>query len=151
MGGFSDGERALADAILADPEAFLDNGSKQLTARAHVSKSTVYRLCEKLDCPGLADLRVRVASALADFRRESAGVDVNFPVRAGQNGAQVIEAIQTDLAQTLASTANVLDPAALDRAAELVRGAERVKVLATAGNVAFAQTSASRWPRWGGR
>lgn len=86
--GFSDGERALADAILADPEAFLDNGSKQLTARAHVSKSTVYRLCEKLDCPGLADLRVRVASALADFRRASAGVDVNFPVRAGQNGAR---------------------------------------------------------------
>lgn len=137
--GFSDGERALADAILADPEAFLDNGSKQLAARAHVSKSTVYRLCEKLDCPGLADLRVRVASALADFRRESAGVDVNFPVRAGQNGAQVIEAIEKDLAQTLASTANVLDPAALDRAAELVRGAEHVTVLATAGNVAFAQ------------
>ena len=33
----------------------------------------------------------------------------------------------------------MLDPAALDRAAELVRGAERVTVLATAGNVAFAQ------------
>lgn len=137
--GFSEGERSLADAILADPEAFLGDGSKQLVARAHVSKSTVYRLCEKLGCPGLADLRVRVASALADYRRESAGVDVNFPVRAGQGGAQVIEAIEKDLAQTLAATVNVLDPSALDRAAELVRGAGRVCVLATAGNVAFAQ------------
>lgn len=50
--GFSDGERALADAILADPEAFLGEGAKQLAARTHVSKSTVYRLCEKLGCSG---------------------------------------------------------------------------------------------------
>ena len=35
--GFSDGERALADVILADPEAFLADGSKQLVSRAHVS------------------------------------------------------------------------------------------------------------------
>ena len=34
---------------------------------------------------------------------------------------------------------NVLDPTALDRAAELVRSASHVDILATAGNVAFAQ------------
>ena len=137
--GFSAGERALADVILAGPEALLSDGSKQLAARAHVSKSTVYRLCEKLGCSGLSELRVRVASELEAYRSESPAVDANFPVRAGQTSAEVISGIEKDLAQTLAATANVLDPTALDRAAELVRSASHVDILATAGNVAFAQ------------
>lgn len=137
--GFSAGERALADAILASPDAFLSNGSKQLAASAHVSKSTVYRLCEKLGCSGLSELRVRVASELEAYRSERPAVDANFPVRADQTSAEVIAGIEKDLEQTLAATANVLDPAALDRAAELVGSASHVDILATAGNVAFAQ------------
>ena len=92
--GFSSGERALADVILASPDAFLSNGSKQLAARAHVSKSTVYRLCEKLGCSGLSELRVRVASELEAYRSESPAVDANFPVRAGQSSAEVISGIE---------------------------------------------------------
>lgn len=137
--GLSSGERALADVILASPDAFLAGGSKQLVARAHVSKSTVYRLCEKLGCSGLSELRARVASELEAYRSESPVVDANFPVRAGQTSAEVISGIEGDLAQTLAATANVLDPLALDRAAGLVLSAAHVDILATAGNVAFAQ------------
>ncbi len=137
--GLSDGERALAQVLLADPDRALGESAKQLARRAHVSQETVYRLCEKLGCSGLSDLRVRIASALPAFRGERAGVDVNFPVRAGQGGREVMGAIERDLAQTLAATANVLDPCELDRAAALVLSAGRVFVLATAGNVAFAQ------------
>lgn len=137
--GLSEGERALAEVLLADPERVLDEGAKQLARRAHVSQATVYRLCEKLGCSGLADLRVRVAASLPSFRGENAGVDVNFPVRAGQGGREVAAAISRDLAQTLAATENVLDPAALDRAAAVVLASERLVLLATAGNVAFAQ------------
>lgn len=137
--GLSSGERALADVILASPDVFLAGGSKQLVARAHVSKSTAYRLCEKLGCSGLSELRVRVASELEAYRGEAGAVDVNFPVRAGQGSAEVISGIEADLAQTLAATANVLDPSALDRASELVLSAAHVDILATAGNVAFAQ------------
>ncbi|WP_455138749.1 MurR/RpiR family transcriptional regulator [Thermophilibacter sp.] len=138
-GGLTEAERALADVILTDPARCLTDGAKQLAARALVSQATVYRLCEKLGCTGLADLRVRLAGALESFRHENAGVDVNFPVGPGQDGRAVIDGLARDLAQTLAATANVLDAAALDRAAELVLAAERVDVLATAGNVAFAQ------------
>lgn len=137
--GLSAGERALAEVLLADLDAFLADGTKQLAARAHVSKSTVYRLCEKLGCSGLADLKVRVAGAREGYELERAGMDANFPVSAGQGGADVIDRIERDLAQTLAATSNVLDPDALDRAAELVWSARSVDVFATAGNVAFAQ------------
>lgn len=135
----SEGERSLAEVLLADPELALGESAKQLARRAHVSQATVYRLCEKLGCGGLADLKVRIAAALPAFRGENAGVDVNFPVRAGQGGRQVVAGIERDLAQTLAATANVLDPDELDRAAALVLSARRVVVLATAGNAAFAQ------------
>lgn len=135
----TDAERALADVLLANPERCLSEGAKQLARRALVSQATVYRLCEKLGCSGLADLKVRLASSLDAYRHENAGIDVNFPVRAGQGGREVVDALAADLAQTLAATANVLDPAALDAAAALVRDAAQVDVLATAGNVAFAQ------------
>lgn len=137
--GLTESERSLADVILAGPERCLGEGAKQLARRASVSQATVYRLCEKLGCSGLADLRVRLARALEAYRHEDAGVDVNFPVRAGQDGRAVVDGLARDLAQTLAATANVLDAAALDRAAEIVLGARHVDVLATAGNVAFAQ------------
>lgn len=52
--GLSDGERALAQALLADPERALGESVKQLARRAHVSQATVYRLCEKLGCSGLS-------------------------------------------------------------------------------------------------
>lgn len=107
--GLSAGERALTEVLLADLDAFLADGTKQLAARAHVSKSTVYRLCEKLGCSGLADLKVRVAGAREGYELERAGVDANFPVSAGQGGADVIDRIERDLAQTLAATSNVLD------------------------------------------
>lgn len=50
--GLSDGERALAQALLADPERALGESAKQLARRAHVSQATVYRLCEKLGALG---------------------------------------------------------------------------------------------------
>lgn len=99
----SEGERSLAEVLLADPELALGESAKQLARRAHVSQATVYRLCEKLGCGGLADLKVRIAAALPAFRGENAGVDVNFPVRAGQGGRQVATGIERDLAQTLAA------------------------------------------------
>ena len=99
----SEGERSLAEVLLADPELALGESAKQLARRAHVSQATVYRLCEKLGCGGLADLKVRIAAALPAFRGENAGVDVNFPVRAGQGGRQVVAGIERDLAQTLAA------------------------------------------------
>lgn len=121
--GLTESERSLADVILAGPERCLGEGAKQLARRASVSQATVYRLCEKLGCSGLADLRVRLARALEAYRHEDAGVDVNFPVRAGQDGRAVVDGLARDLAQTLAATANVLDAVALDRAAEIVLGA----------------------------
>lgn len=138
--GLSAAERSLAEAILSNPDALLAEGAKQLARRASVSQTTVYRLCEKLGCSGLADLKVQVSGSLEAFRQEQAGVDVNFPVGPGQGGAQVIAGIERDFAQTLAATANVLDPKALDRAAGIVGAAERVILLATAGNSAFAQS-----------
>lgn len=138
--GLSAAERSLAEAILSNPDALLAEGAKQLARRASVSQATVYRLCEKLGCSGLADLKVQVSGSLEAFRQEQAGVDVNFPVGPGQGGAQVIAGIERDFAQTLAATANVLDPKALDRAAAIVGAAERVILLATAGNSAFAQS-----------
>lgn len=63
--GLTESERSLADVILAGPERCLGEGAKQLARRASVSQATVYRLCEKLGCSGLADLRVRLARALS--------------------------------------------------------------------------------------
>lgn len=135
----TEAERSLAAVVLADPERFLAEGAKQLARRALVSQATLYRLCEKLGCAGLAELKVQVSGSLEAWRREEAGVDADFPVVPGQGAAEVVASLERDLTQTLAATANVLDPVALERAAKLVCAAANIDVFATAGNAAFAQ------------
>lgn len=135
----TDAERVLADAILRDPERFLSENGKQVASRAAVSQATLYRLCEKLGCSGLADFKVQVAAALDDYRNAEGSVDVDFPVLPDQKAPEVMGNLAEDYRQTVAATRNVLDPAALAQAAALVAEASCVDVYATAGNSFFAQ------------
>lgn len=135
----TEAEQALAGVILASPDLFLAQNGKQLAARAAVSQATVYRLCEKLGCSGLADLKVQVSGALEGFRNEKGSVDVNFPVLPSQEPPEVMANLAEDYRQTIAATRNALDPTELKHAAELVAGAKRVTLYASAGNAGFAQ------------
>lgn len=131
-------EQAVAATILDDPERFLREGGKQLASRSYVSQATIYRLCSKLGCSGLSELKTRVSGALGTYRRENGSFDFNFPIKPNQSCAEVVRNMAEDYDQTLAATRNLLDVAELERCVEALRGAHVIDVYTSAGNVFFA-------------
>lgn len=61
--------RALADAALKDPERFIRDSSKELSARLDASEPTLIRFCQNLGYSGLSDFRIDLALAYAHDRR----------------------------------------------------------------------------------
>ena len=136
--GFTEQERAVALTILDDPEAFLRENGKQLARRSYTSQATLYRLCAKLGCAGLADLKMRVSGALESYRQEDGSFNFDFPILPDQTPAEIIRNLREDYAQTVIATQNLFDAAELERCVEALRGARQIDVYTSAGNVPFA-------------
>lgn len=58
-------ERKVADAVLAEPRAFLSATLAQAAAAAAVSEPTVIRFATAVGCGGFQDFKLRLAQALA--------------------------------------------------------------------------------------
>lgn len=137
--GFTEQERAVALAILDDPEAFLRENGKQLARRSFASQATLYRLCAKLGCSGLADLKMRVSGALDAYRQEDGSFNFDFPILPDQSPDEIAHNLREDYAQTVIATQNLFDAEELERCVMALDAAECVDVYASAGNVPFAQ------------
>ena len=137
--GFTEQERAVAFTILEDPEAFLRENGKQLARRSYTSQATLYRLCAKLDCTGLADLKLRVSGALESYRQEDGSFNFDFPILPDQSTADIVRSLREDYAQTVIATQNLFDAEELERCVAAMCAAEQIDVYTSAGNVPIAQ------------
>lgn len=138
--GFSEGERAVAASVLADPDAFVRAPAKSIASSCNVSQATVYRLCAKMGVSGIAELKAAVAADASEWRRlQAADVDVNFPVSEGATAADIVSALKGEFEATVANTAALVDPAELDRCAAAVCAATAIDVYATSSNLTLAQ------------
>lgn len=79
MEGMSEIEKGIADYILNHSEAVIHMTAKELAKMTYTSPSSVLRLCNKMDEKGFADFKMRLASELADMRREKLEIDTNQP------------------------------------------------------------------------
>ena len=138
--GFSEGERAVAAWILRDPDAFVRAPAKSVASSCNVSQATVYRLCAKMEVSGIAELKAAVAAGTAEWMRLRASeVDVNFPVCEGASTVQIVGALQSEYASTVASAAALMDPDEVDRCAEAICESSVVDVYTTAGHLFIAR------------
>lgn len=137
--GFTEQERAVALTILDDPEAFLRENGKQLARRSYVSQATLYRLCAKLGCSGLADLKMRVSGALDAYRQEDGSFNFDFPILPDQSPEEIVRNLREDYEQTVIATQNLFDAAELERCVAALSAAACIDVYASAGNVSFAE------------
>jgi RpiR family carbohydrate utilization transcriptional regulator len=117
----AEAERRLATYILRHPRLVLDSSITLVADRARVSEATVVRLCRRIGCRGYQDLRIRLAADLVVPPRQ-----LYQDIEATDDGPAVKQKVFALSARALEETLDVLDDAALERAAAAVAAARRV-------------------------
>lgn len=131
-------ERTVADFIINQPIKFLDMNIQQLAKACFVSRSTIYRLCDRLELNGLADLKVKVSGSLDAFL-STGDFDYDFPVAHNTNPVQVAHKIKEDYQRTMEATFGYFSEQRLKSAVNAMSRAKVVDIYTSAGHTSFAQ------------
>ena len=119
----SPAEDRVADRVLADPRAAAALTISELADEAHTSETTVLRFCKRLGMPGYPQLRLALAAESAQPRlRTVAESDINEH----DSIDDIISKVAYADANAVEETAQQLDRAALDAAADAIARASRV-------------------------
>lgn len=121
-------ERRLAETVLADVSFATNASITDIAERAGVSPPTVTRFCRRLGCASFAEFKLRLATS------SYVGLRYLKPESVTSTPAEVAEDVVTKAQNALFEAHRNLDLAALERAAGLLAGAERIHAFGSGGN-----------------
>lgn len=133
--GLTPTEQQLAATVGAMGERLQGYSIKEFARAANASVPSVHRFCKKLGLEGFKELKVEVARTEALRRRRPGAVDINFPFSAGDGAENVLTGMASVYESTMRHTRELLDPAAVDRAADLVARASVVDIYTQSHNL----------------
>ncbi len=116
--GFTPTEQQLGNTVLALGERLQGLSIKELARLSATSIASIHRFCKKLGLEGYKELKVALARDAA--RDDPAEVDINFPFAAGERATEIVPQLRAVYESTLRDTAKLIEPSALDRAAEVL-------------------------------
>ena len=135
-------EEKVRQLILEDPDRFAGMGLEEVMEKTGVSRATIYRLCDKLQLTGFADLRFHINKDKEDWKKTNTAFDFNYPVTDGAAVQRIAENLAEDYAKTVMMTKNLLDVTVMRRAALEMERAKAIDVYTSAGNIHFAKNFA---------
>lgn len=142
--GFTPAEQQLAGTVLALGGRLRGFTIKELAHTANVSIPSVHRFCKKLGLEGFKELKVELARSEARRVDQKGEVDINFPFAANDTADAVLAQMASVYQTTLADTRDLLDPVALERAAELLDRARGIDIYTQSHNLYPAQMFCDR-------
>ena len=131
-------ERILADFILEQPVNFQEMNIGQIAQQCYVSRSTVYRLCDRLELNGLAELKVKISGSLGSLLATSGDFDYDFPISKTTTPIEVAHKIKEDYQRTMDSTFGFFSEQRLKSAVNALSRAKVVDIYTSAGHTSFA-------------
>lgn len=137
-------ERKVAAWVVEHPGDAIQLSVTEVADRAGASEATVVRLCKKAGFQGFQDLKVRLLRDLVPPIRaihEEVGIDDGV-------GA-VVQKVFSSTVAALEETGRALDQAALQRAADLLDGADQVVMFGVGTSGFVARDAADRLLRLG--
>lgn len=127
-GMLPDREGKLAQIVLQDIEFATNASIVELAERAGVSAPTVTRFCRRLGCSGFTDFKVRLAKS------GFVGMRYLKPEPVTTTAQEVMDDITAKAQNALYELHRDLDPALLDRAADMLAGADMILAFGSGGN-----------------
>jgi glucokinase len=125
-GRMSPSECKVADWVLKEPNAMLTLPIAEIAQRVGVSQPTVMRFCRSIGVQGLADFKLKLASGLTG----GAITVAHCHVEISDSDAELARKVLGNNASAALAMRDMLDVKALTAAIELLRGAQRVELLA---------------------
>jgi RpiR family carbohydrate utilization transcriptional regulator len=134
-------EQKVAEAVLGDPPRVIHESVAALAKRANVSEPTVMRFAAGMGFEGYQDFKMQLAQSLA------LGIPATQSSITEADDASVAMAKIFSYAVTsLAHARDHLDPAALERAADLMTGATEIVFLGVGASSIVAQDAQQKFP-----
>ena len=120
MEGMTDALRAVAGYLLAHPRQAVSLSTADVARLSGTSQAAAVRLAQRLGYRGFRELQIELAFDLGGdgTSRQEAGQDREIDLEGGPRS--VAAGVHAAYARSLADTHDLLDPAALDRAAVAV-------------------------------
>jgi DNA-binding MurR/RpiR family transcriptional regulator len=133
--GFSGALRRVAEQVLRDPAAASRATIVELAERSRTSPATVTRFCRALGFEGYADLRLGIAGETGRAARAAGwSVDIGREIAPGDPLERVLAQIVAADSRALHDTVDLLDLAAVARAADAIARADRVDIYGIGGS-----------------
>lgn len=118
----------IAKLVLEEVDTVVQSSISELAERAGVSAPTITRFCRRVGCSSYADFKVQLA------RMTYVGLRYLKPEVPTTTAAEVAEDIVTKAQDALFKLHRQLDLAAMERAAQLLRGADFIQAVGAGGN-----------------
>lgn len=117
-------ENKVAEVIMADPQKVIYSSVADLAAASHVSDPTVIRLCRKLGLEGYQDLKLTLAKEIVNPMQ---AIDEN--IVDSDDTATIVGKIFAGTVNTLTLTHDNLSIPDMEKATELLTGAQRIIII----------------------
>jgi DNA-binding MurR/RpiR family transcriptional regulator len=137
---FTETEQTFVNFIINYPQEVMDCNVKQLAKKSFVSVSTIYRVIEKLELSGLAQLKMFISSQHEAFLKEKRETDYNYPFQKDATHHQIMSQMLSLYEQTLTSTFNLIDLDVFLKVVQLLYQAQHILLFPTVGNIFMAES-----------
>ncbi|WP_149538645.1 MurR/RpiR family transcriptional regulator [Siccirubricoccus phaeus] len=134
----------IADLVLSQQEEVVHMSVTEVAERAGASEGSVIALCRQVGARGFQHLKIELARALTQPVQA-----IHEDLEPGDAPATVMRKVFAAGIQALQDTLAVLDPAALARAASLLRAARRIEVYGIGSAAPVAEDAHMRMLRIG--
>lgn len=116
-------ERRLADAVLGDPQSFIDSSMTELAGRTGVSQGSINNFSKKLCGDGFAKLKLQLAAQLSLYSQPS--------FTAVKDSDSVRDVLSEQIEQSAAAFENTLrlnSEESLEKAADMIMNAGKIEL-----------------------
>ncbi len=141
----SKSERTVAEWVLANPRAALDQDTRSLAQLMDVSQPTLVRFAQSMGCTGFQDFKLRLAQSMGAAGEQAPTTLAS--IAASSDADSLCRSLFDFTLQALAQVRDNLDRDSLDRAIRLLDGAARVTFFGFGNTVTVAQDAMRRFMR----
>ena len=146
------GEVTLIEFIEQDPIAFLKMDATAIGKACFVSKSTLYRLCQKLECSGLTALKMMISASYSDKNQnESKIIDRHRPFSPHDSPFTIVSNLRDLYEQSLNLVVSHLDMNDLRSIADELNAAASIVIFVDDHKYHIANAFKERMERIGAR
>ena len=141
IANLTNSEVILSTFIMNFPYKFVKMKLSEVCEHCFVSKSTVYRLCEKLNLSGFSELKLMISKDCEEYTNiKNTKVNYDFPITAVKDlDLKIPNNLEQLYENTIKSTKSLVEAKTFKSVAELLKKAQVVDIYTSAGSVFFAE------------